>query len=178
MTASFSLTVGVLLGAHGWDPESLRCAREVLFTLVISLATRDQLGRRRARTINSKYDLNPQLTIATNRSTSEAREEQRDREAWFGWEDEDDERPREEPTEEELGLPVDTVRVARFRDPAQAHLLRGRLESTGIAAVVHAQWVRPHLGTHDVYVADENADKALAVIAELRQSWGEGERAL
>jgi hypothetical protein len=146
----------------------------LLFTVAISIATRDQLGRRRARTINSKYDLNPQLTVADNRTAYQAHQEQREREAWLGWDDEDadGERPPKELSQEELGLPADAVRVARFRDPAQAHLLRGRLESTGIAAAVFDNMTYQSIGYHDVYVAADAAEDALEVVADLRGTWG------
>lgn len=166
---------GVTTGTRRAYAAAVRFFWLLLFTLVISALTHDGIGRRRARAA-SKYDLNPQLTIASNRTTHEAREEQREREAMFGWDDEEEDdgvgRP-EMLTAEAAGVAIDTVVVATLGDAGEAHLLRGRLESVGIPAIVVAPPSRPGPGHHRVYVARDRAEEALDVVAELRQSWGD-----
>ena len=144
----------------------------LLFVLVISAVTHDGIGRRRARAA-SKYDLNPQLSIAEHKTTYEAREEQRDREEKFGWDDEDDTDTRKERRASLPEVPVDTVVIATFGDPGQAYLLRGALESTGIPAAAIAPPPRGD-AHYRVLVARERVEEALEVVADLRQSWGDG----
>ena len=150
----------------------------LVLVLAISLATRDQVGRRRARREpTSKYDLNPVLNVASRRTRREARAEQRRREELFGWDDEADD-GGEAVSEPDLEEPPDlgrTVVVASFHDPAQAYLLRGLLASSGVPAVVarpvhHPERLSPG---HTVSVREEDAEEALDRIREVRSTWRE-----
>lgn len=57
-----------------------------------------------------------------------------------------------------------TIIVARCRDTINAHLIQGRLESEGIASIIHNDFRAYDIGTVDVLVYAKDYDRAYQII--------------